>query len=134
MTRSYRKAGVYQILFIPSGEKYIGGSTDISNRFTHHRYMLRRGIHKCKKLQTLWEISSEDDFSFEIIELCDNNKMIVTELEQKYLDLDGPILNESKSWKGGTGAVPGKKASDAAFKAWETKRRKVELVTAGSAG
>lgn len=124
MTRPYRKAGVYQILYVPSGEKYIGGSTDISNRFTHHRYMLRRVIHKCKRLQLLWDISSEEDFRFEIIESCDNDKIIVSELEQGYLEYSDLLLNENKTWQGASGAKPGEKASKAAYKAWETKRAK----------
>ena len=95
MTRPYRKAGVYQILYVPSGEKYIGGSTDISNRFTHHRYMLRRVIHKCKRLQLLWDISSEEDFRFEIIESCDNDKIIVSELEQGYLEYSDLLLMQN---------------------------------------
>lgn len=62
--------GVYRILHVPSGACYIGGSVDITGRYTHHRYCLRRGIHKTKALQSLWTKDGEDCFKFEVVELC----------------------------------------------------------------
>lgn len=71
--------GVYCIRHLPTGRMYIGGSTDITGRYTHHRHQLRRGIHKTRLLQTLWLKDGELSFAFETLELCSPDVLLALE-------------------------------------------------------
>lgn len=125
--RKYGKSGIYHILCKPTGQRYIGGSTDVSNRYTHHRFQLRRNSHKCKPLQELWNKFGEENFSFQRIEECERNSTVVRELEQEYLDAepDETLLN-GREVNGGKGNPAGSvKAREVALKAWETKRKPI---------
>jgi len=64
------KCGIYSILCKPKAMMYVGQSRNIINRFTHHRFMLRKGVHANKSLQKDWNGLGEDAFLFEIEEEC----------------------------------------------------------------
>lgn len=56
--------GIYYITHDKSNHFYIGSSTDIGRRLSHHFGHLRRNVHICKKLQELYSNSNYEDFSF----------------------------------------------------------------------
>lgn len=60
--------GVYEIVHVPSGRRYVGASKDLQTRFRQHRTDLRRGIHHCKALQDAW--SGADEGCFEFVVSC----------------------------------------------------------------
>ena len=63
-----KKVGVYKITS-PDGVTYVGSSANIKGRFAKHRYLLNKGEHHVKSMQTQWFHASQD-FVFEIIESC----------------------------------------------------------------
>lgn len=76
--------GIYKITCLKNNKIYIGSSKNLSNRLYNHKYSLKNGIHKNVFLQKDWNYYGEENFKFEIIEYCDEDKQY--ELEQKYLN------------------------------------------------
>lgn len=93
-----RIAGIYQILNIKNGKRYIGSSVDIELRWYNHRKELNEGIHHSPYLQSAWNKYGEDSFEFSVLQPIDPqiyekvelDKLIRTE-EQYYLDLFLPF-------------------------------------------
>jgi group I intron endonuclease len=79
------KTGIYQIKNIINKKCYIGSSKNINRRWDRHRYGLRSNNHENVLLQRAWNKYGEENFIFEIIEECEQDRLL--ELDQKYLDL-----------------------------------------------
>lgn len=62
--------GVYEIR-CDRGGVFVTASKNVANDMTKARYLLRRGMHTCKPLQTAWSLYGEDAFSFVFVEPCD---------------------------------------------------------------
>lgn len=107
--------GVYCIASKTTGERYIGGSTDITGRYTHHRFTLRRGLHKSKSLQEIWNTHGETDFEFTTLENCEPGDLISR--EDWYLQ-NTHNINHSKSAITGYGNQPSEAKKEAARKRW----------------
>lgn len=84
--------GVYEILCIPTGKRYIGSSVRIEQRWAEHRSCLRRRVHKNPKLAHAWNKYSEECFAFSVIEICDSDDDLMA-AEQKWLDEQRPAFN-----------------------------------------
>lgn len=63
--------GVYVIEHTPTQRKYVGSSSNIHKRKTHHFADLRRNKHHSSALQNVWNAHSPDEFSFNTILICD---------------------------------------------------------------
>lgn len=87
--------GVYAVQLIGSTAMYIGGSTDITGRYTHHRFMLRRGLHKCEALQNLWNVYGEEAFVFRTLERCAKTELEGS--EDRWIRSTPECLNTIKS-------------------------------------
>ena len=79
-----RCCGVYQILNVVTGKRYIGSSRKFEARFYEHRYALRQGTHHSKYLQASWTKYGEDSFRFEPILICAREDLIF--FEQRAMD------------------------------------------------
>ena len=89
--------GIYQVTNKINGKKYIGQSIDIERRWSQHRYgkgniILRNAINKY----------GLDNFEFEILEKINGESKskvelteLLTEVEQKWFDLEEPYLKEN---------------------------------------
>ena len=62
--RPTKKPGVYMIHCITNDKRYYGETSNISDRLSSHRSMLRRKIHFNFQLQHDWNTYSEDQFHF----------------------------------------------------------------------
>jgi len=62
------KSGVYQILNVINGKRYIGSSKDILSRWRKHKQELQKRIHHSIHLQRAWNRYGEKSFVFEILE------------------------------------------------------------------
>lgn len=78
--------GVYEIKNIINDKIYIGSTTVyFLKRFYHHITMLRKNKHKNKYLQNAWNKYGEQNFEFNILEICTKEDCL--EREQYYINL-----------------------------------------------
>lgn len=96
-------SGVYQILNIINGKKYIGSSVDLYNRLHSYLSLAKKGKVHNLHLQSSFDKYGIENFSVSIIEKLDTQgltkdavkeKLIV--LEQKWVNLLSPEYNKRK--------------------------------------
>lgn len=88
-------SGIYAIINKINGKKYIGSSVDIANRWSQHRYKLKKGSHPAKHLLSAWNKYGEKNFDFVVLEECQTGSLLVK--EQEYLDTYFPEYNTNKT-------------------------------------
>lgn len=95
--------GIYKIENTINHKIYIGQSNDIETRWTHHKWELNNHKHGNDHLQKAWDKFGEENFIFEIVELCDES--VIDEKEQEYIKLfsslscqNGYNLDSGGSW------------------------------------
>lgn len=76
--------GVYKIINNVNHKIYIGQSVNIKARWKDHINSLNRGDSRCTLLQRAWNKYGQQNFSFEILELCPEN--ILDDVETKYIE------------------------------------------------
>jgi group I intron endonuclease len=77
--------GVYKITNVINGKVYIGQSINIKARWKDHVNSLNRKDSNSVLLQRAWNKYGEDNFSFEVLELC--TEAMLDEIEIKYIEL-----------------------------------------------
>ena len=80
------QSGIYIIKNLVNNKVYVGSAFNLSNRFSTHKYRLRRNKHRNKHLQSAYNLYGERNFLFEVLEFVENKEDIL-EREQYYLDL-----------------------------------------------
>lgn len=102
-------SGVYAIINKVNGKKYIGSSKNISYRYNHHLSRLINNKHNNTHLQNAVNKYGIINFSFEIIELIDNNQLLFK--EQYYINKTkwDMLYNKTKIAGSGGGDVRRKK-------------------------
>lgn len=84
--------GIYLIRNKTNNKIYVGStSRSFKNRFSMHRYQLRKNEHHSPYLQKSWNKYGEENFEFIILEKC--SKKLCIEIEQFYLDCLRPEFN-----------------------------------------
>lgn len=86
-----KKSGIYCIINIESGKRYIGSSLNVYQRLLCHRSLLRNQKHENRKLQSAWNKHKEELFDYYILEFCDKENLI--NREQFYIDTLNPEYN-----------------------------------------
>lgn len=76
--------GIYKIVNNINGKIYIGQSINIKSRWKDHINALNRGDSSCTLLQRAWNKYGQENFSFEILELCSED--MLDEIEIKYIN------------------------------------------------
>ena len=110
LTTEDRGSGVYAIVNILNGKKYIGSTVHFKSRLAAHLKLLRLGKHHSPALQNSWNKYGEQAFRFEIIERCSREQLL--DIEQIHIDASGD-LNSCPT----AGSSLGRKLSD------ETKQK-----------
>lgn len=87
--------GIYKITNKVNGKCYIGQSKSIPNRWRQHITDLNNGNHHCFKLQDDYDEYGIVNFSFEVLEICEDENEL-TRLEQVYMNKYSPKLYNSK--------------------------------------
>ncbi len=77
-------SGVYAIIHITSGKRYVGSAADLYDRWKGHQRMLRLNKHHSRHLESAWDKYSSVVFQFEILDLCPTE--FILDLEQHYMD------------------------------------------------
>lgn len=87
-----RTQGIYIITNTVTAETYIGSSTNISRRWTDHRWELKNNRHKNPSLQVAYDRDGLCAFTHTVLELVEEAEQL-TAREQFYLDLLKPFYN-----------------------------------------
>ena len=87
----FKKSGVYCIINVKNGHKYIGSSTNIWQRLSCHRSQLKRGNHHSIYLQRAWNKYGEQMFECYVVEFVDID--LLQEKEKFYINTINPIYN-----------------------------------------
>lgn len=91
--------GVYKITNNINGKVYIGQSINIQNRWKDHVNTLNRKDSSCTLLQRAWNKYKQENFSFEILELCSEDEL--DNVESKYIEFYDTINNGYNIESGG---------------------------------
>lgn len=67
--------GIYEILCLPTGQRYVGQSVCLDERIASHKHQLQRGSHINARLQKAWDIHGAEQFEFRVIELCEPEEL-----------------------------------------------------------
>ena len=112
---SYKKiTGIYMIRCKINNKIYIGRSKNIKDRWKQHKKELRNNKHCNKNIQKDWNKYGQDNFEFNIIVECEEDKL--NELERKY-------INEYKSCGFGYNMTFGKDENGAEIHTEETRKK-----------
>lgn len=85
-------SGIYKIQSIHKPERfYIGSAVNISHRWDHHLYDLRRNKHGSSKLQRHYNKYGECDLQFSVVLGCEKEYLIAN--EQFFIDSYKPYFN-----------------------------------------
>ena len=84
------QTGIYEIVHVASGKRYVGSSIDIPRRWGEHLRQIRGGRHSNAKLTNFFRKYGEEAFEFRVIAECSPEDMLV--LEQHEIDR-GAYLN-----------------------------------------
>lgn len=86
-------SGIYEIVNLVNGKRYIGSAKNFTVRWAGHRNQLRRGVHANRYLQASWVKYGEGSFGFHVLEQCAVSMLI--ECEQRAIDNYKPEYNLS---------------------------------------
>lgn len=79
-----KNCGIYEIVHVASGRRYIGHSIDIDYRWWQHRLDLDANRHHNAHLQNAWRKYGCGAFVFRIVETCPESMLL--KREQAYID------------------------------------------------
>lgn len=91
-------SGVYEIVNIVSGSRYVGSAINLKMRFRSHKHALRNHKKSPPKLQRAWDKYGEEAFQFNVLVECAPENTL--EYEQLAIDAYKPEYNtraEAKS-------------------------------------
>lgn len=80
-------SGIYEIVCLPTGQRYIGQAIDVQSRLSNHRGRLLRNKHRNHKLQSAFNTCGARSFEFRIVEAGPPGEL--TRLERKWIALHG---------------------------------------------
>lgn len=90
-----QRAGIYAIVHLPTGRRYIGSAVNLRARHQGHDWRLRWNIHPNQHLQNAWNKYGAADFEFRILDyVVDKTELITT--EQAWIDALSPAFNLRK--------------------------------------
>lgn len=96
-----KNAGVYSIVHLESGKRYVGSTKSFHYRVLTHRATLNKGTHDNKVLQEAWNLYGKEAFSFEILEII-LDKDLRIQREQYWMDFYNSV---KEGFNMGTSAV-----------------------------
>lgn len=93
-------SGIYKITCLLNGVCYIGQSVDLTRRVRQHKTDLKNNRHHNKYLQNLFNKYKSDNFSFDVIELCDISQL--DERERYWIAYYGGVESKANcNWESG---------------------------------
>ena len=120
-----KTSGVYAIVNLSNGKRYIGSSIDVAKRWRVHRNDLKIGKHHSVKLQRAFAKYGAENFDFQILE-CVAERSLLAEREQYWINLHQSSTRNGYNACPVAGNCSGLKASESAKQnmreAWVRKR------------
>jgi group I intron endonuclease len=92
MSVSQKTSGVYAIVNLTTGRRYVGSSVDVFARWKTHYSTLRKGTHHTRALQGDWDSFGPQQFSFVILETVRETHERLA-CEQRYIDAEEQPYN-----------------------------------------
>lgn len=93
--------GIYCIENQKNGKKYVGQAVNIEKRWRQHRNKLINGTHYNEHLQRAWDQYGESNFSFYVLEICDEQSLDAREIH--YIETLGSFESGYNMTLGGEG-------------------------------
>lgn len=87
-----KKSGIYAIINVINGKKYIGQSSNLEKRKAIHFCSLDGNYHANRHLQNSYNKYGKENFEFKILEYCECKKDTLTSREQFFVDLHSPDM------------------------------------------
>ena len=84
-------SGIYVIVNVVNGKRYIGSAKLLGHRLYHHRLRLTNGRHHNRHLQKSWDKHGPAAFEFRIIIICEPRDLLL--FEQRAIDSLKPEYN-----------------------------------------
>lgn len=84
-------SGIYEIVNLVNGKRYVGSAVNLWRRFQKHRSHLVRGTHHSRILQNAWNAHGADAFTFRALLVCGRDVLIA--YEQAAIDALFPAYN-----------------------------------------
>ena len=84
-------SGIYEIVNVVNGKRYIGSTKNFAQRWKAHRVRLKSGTHGTPPLQFSWNKYGADAFIFRKLLLCDEHNLLF--YEQRAVDALDPEFN-----------------------------------------
>jgi len=84
-------SGIYEIVNLIDGKRYVGSAKNFRTRWRSHRAMLRQDRHHSPHLQRAWRRDGADAFEFRVLRLCPADELIPN--EQAAIDDLRPAYN-----------------------------------------
>lgn len=94
---------IYSIRNKINGKRYVGLTRDITSRWYHHIYELRRGLHHSSKLQRAFNKYGEDNFEFSVLETVDCDFDFIASEEIAFIQKYDSCINGYNITHGGEG-------------------------------
>lgn len=88
-----KMSGIYEIVNVTSGKRYIGSAKSFARRWGVHRCRLRKGTHHSAYLQNAWNKYGEGSFEFRVLIFCEVEDLVA--VEQEAIDTLRPDYNMS---------------------------------------
>lgn len=79
------ESGIYEIVNLVNGKRYVGSAINLRVRWRQHRYALARGDHTNTLLQRAWAKYGDANFAFRVLENCSPDQLIAR--EQHHIDV-----------------------------------------------
>lgn len=110
------ESGIYEIVNLVNGKRYVGSALNLRQRWQGHRSRLRQQKHHSAHLQAAWNKYGEDSFDFRVLERCGRDELL--DREQHHIDI-GCHYNKSPT----AGSPLGVKHSDQTRQRMSESRR-----------
>lgn len=121
------KCGVYMIINLVNGKRYVGSSVNIYQRLHDHVHNLKNNCAHNQHFQNSWNKHGEINFIYSVLEFCDRNLQF--DREQFYIDLIQPEYNLSKNVIPSLGVSPSEQVRNKISETLKNKYKSGEIHT-----
>jgi group I intron endonuclease len=87
-------SGIYEIVNLRDGKRYIGSAVSMDARFAVHRSSLKKTSHHSRHLQRAWNKHGSGSFVFRPLIVCAKRDLLF--YEQRFIDAMRPAYNSAR--------------------------------------